>query len=319
MKKTLLALAMVGSFAASNAQASAYALSYNDVTNLVITPSAGITFVGGSSTNNSNAIACLPNGNCVNSGGAGVINAPFAQIGATGYVENSYLAVNREANPTSFSLADASIDARQFAGDPFTRARNMAEGLLRETNTANATGGNSSATLLTSTFIVTGNGSISFAFDADPIIVAYLVAAGAGSQAEGILALNFNIVGSPGNTAPGSTGVVFNWAPDGIAGGVLGGVEDADPFTMNVAFTALPGNPGPLEYDPVGCVIGTPGGCFRATTNPLAAGTYTLNLSMRETVNLQLVQIPEPGSILLLGIGLAALGVTTRKNLPKKS
>lgn len=309
MKKTLLALAMTGFFALSNAQASAYAVSYNDITNLVITPTAGVVFPPGNSTNNSNAIACLPNGTCQNKGGAGFINAPFAQIGATGYVENTYLAVNREGNATSFALADASIDSRQFAGDPFTRARNMAQGLLLENNTANATAGNSSATLLTSTFISTGNGKISFSFDADPFVRAYLIAATLGSQAEGILALNFNIVSSTG-------AVVFNWAPDGVAGGILGGVEGSDPFTLNTALTALPGNPGPLVYDPVGCIAG---GCFTATTNALAAGTYTLNLSMRETVNLQLVQIPEPGSILLLGIGLAALGATTRQRQSAKS
>lgn len=310
MKKTLLALAvMTGFFAATNAQASAYAMSYNDVTNLVITPTAGVVFPPGNSTNNSSAVACLPNGNCQNHGGAGFLNAPFAHIGAGGYVENAYLAVNRETSPTSFALADASIDSRQFAGDPFTRARNMAEGLLRENNTANATAGNSSATLLTSTFISTGNGSISFSFDADPFVRAYLIAATSGSQAEGILALNFNIVSSTG-------AVVFNWAPDGVAGGILGGVEGSDPFTLNTSVTALPGNPGPLVYDPTGCA---PGGCFTATTNALAAGVYTLNLSMRETVNLQLVQIPEPGSILLLGIGLAALGATTRQRQSTKS
>ncbi|MDC8756181.1 EDSAP-1 family PEP-CTERM protein [Janthinobacterium fluminis] len=316
MKKTLLALAMTGFFAASNAQASAYAMSFNDVTNLVITPTAGIVFPPGNSTNNSGAVACLPNGTCVNNGGAGFINAPFAQVGAAPYADNTYRAVNREANANSFALADASIDSRQFIGDPFTRARNMAEGLLLQTNTANATAGNSSATLLTSTFIVTGNGTINFSFDAVPFIRTYLVAAALGSQAEGILALNFNIVGSPSNTAPGSTGLVFNWAPDGVAGGILGGTEGGDPFTLNTTLTALPGNPGPLVYDPTGCV---PGGCFNATTSPLAEGTYTLNLAMRETVNLQLVQIPEPGSILLLGIGLAALGFTTRQRQSAKA
>ncbi|MDC8756179.1 EDSAP-1 family PEP-CTERM protein [Janthinobacterium fluminis] len=311
MKKTLLALAMTGFFAASNAQASAYAMSFNEVTNLVITPTAGITFPPGNSTNNSSAVACLPNGTCLNNGGAGFVNTPFARMGAVPYVDNSYRAVNREANANSFALADASIDSRQFIGDPFTRARNMAEGLLLQTNTANATGGNSSATLLRSTFISTGNGRISFSFDSISFIRAYLVAAAAGSQAEGILALNFNIVGSPNNTAPGSTGLVFNWAPDGVAGGILGGTEGGDPYTMNISVTAMPGNPGPLVYAPTGCTLGS--GCFRATTNRLAAGIYTLNLSMRETVNLQLVSLPEPGSILLLGIGLAALGLTTRR------
>ena len=308
-KGSLIAIAVAGLLAASSgAQAVAFARAFNDVTNLVITPTGSITL--GVTADNSSSTACLPNANCVSNGGAGVIDAPPSQINWPTYVSNSYS--TNEGAPVSYIVSDASIDQQQILGAPFTRARNFAEGQLVSGTTGNASAGNSSATLITSTFVVDGPGTFfNFQFDSDPLIRVLLSTnAIAPSQAEGILALNFNILDNQGR-------VVFNWAPDGVVGGILGGTENADAFTLNTSLTALPGNFGPLVYDPANCPVGSVAtGCFNATTNNLAAGVYTLNLSMRETVNLQLTeasQVPEPGSVLLLGIGLAALFASVRK------
>ena len=311
MKKTLLALALTASLgAASSSHAGAYAIAYDDITNLFITNTPGITFSPPASVNSA-SVACLPNGTCVTGGGAGFVNAPPSQIGLPGYMPDSY--ATHELNLSSFALADASIDKQQLVGDPFTRARNMAEGKLLETNTANATAGNSSATVLRSVFTVGGpSQTINFQFDADPFIRAALSGNHTPpSQAEGIIGLNFSIINSTGT-------VVFNWAPDGAPGGIIGGTESADAFTLNTSLTALPGNPGPLTYDPLSCPVGSLGtGCFNATTFGLTSGIYTLNLSMRETVNLQLTTqtVPEPDTIFMLGIGLAALAAFGRRKI----
>ncbi len=309
MKKSLIAIAVAGLLAASSgAQAVAFARAFNDVTNLIITPTSSITL--GGTVNNSDSKACLPNTTCVTNGGAGVTDAAPSQINFPTYISNTY--TTNEGAPVSYIVADASIDSQQVLGADFTRARNFAEGKLLTNSTATASAGNSSATLITSTFVVAGPlATFNFQFDSDPLIRVLLSNnAIFPSQAEGILALNFNIVNNTGQ-------VVFNWAPDGVLGPITGGTENADAFTLNTSLTALPGNFGPLVYDPANCPVGsTPTGCFNATTNNLAAGTYTLNLSMRETVNLQLterVQVPEPGSVLLLGIGLAALFASVRK------
>lgn len=323
MKKTLLALAMLGSFgAATNAQAYAYAVAYDQVTNLVISNNGSIA--GSASVNNSTATACLPNGTCITTGGAGILNAAPAQIGVMvpAYVPDSYITpTTHEANATSFSLADASIDTLQTTPGTFISARGMAEGKLVETNSANANAGNSSVSLITSTFVVgAGGGQITFSFDAAPYLRAFLSPGTIPvSLAQALVAVNFNIVGSASNANPASRGLVFNWAPDGVGGGVggtaiTGGLEFADAFSLNTSISALPGAANPPDYNPLSCPVGSIAtGCFRATTNVLLAGTYTLNLGMEERNNLLLTQIPEPGSLLLLGVGLAALGGITRR------
>jgi hypothetical protein len=311
MKKTLLALAMMGSFgAASNAQAYAYAVAYDQITNLLMTPSPGINILA-PVVNNSNALACLPNGTCVATGGTGVQDAPVAQIGLPGYVNNTY--VFHEANATSFSVSDADITSTVGVIDS---ARNFAEGKLMETNTANASAGNSSIQSITFSAGTTG-GIFNFSFDAAPYIRAFLSTGSIPlSSALGALSVNINIVGNATNADPAFRGTVFNWAPDGVGGNngligtvIQGGFETRDSFSLNTSVTATPVAPAPLNYNPAQCAVGP---CFSAYTGNLAAGLYTLNIVMNEQDNL-LLNVPEPGSIMLLGIGLAALGGVTRR------
>ncbi|HEV7815279.1 MAG TPA: EDSAP-1 family PEP-CTERM protein, partial [Janthinobacterium sp.] len=224
MKKTFFALA-VAAFAGASpaANADVFARSYNDITNFVISASDGIAF--GETVDNSFATACMPNKHCISNGGVGIPSAPAAQIGWASYVDDSY-ASNKGA-PNSYIVADASIDSHQVYGAPFTRARNFSEGQLLANATANSTAGNSSASAFSTTFVVGQPGAtLNFRFDAHPYLEAYLSAnAARTSQAEGSLALNISIIDSTGK-------VVFNWAPDGVAGGLLGGTESADAFTL---------------------------------------------------------------------------------------
>lgn len=303
MKKipVILAAALATAAASPGARADAFARSYNNVTNFIITASAGVTF--GDTVDNSSATACLPNDHCVSNGGAGIPDTLPSQINWPGYVNNSY--ATNEGAPYSYIVADASIDSHQVYGAPFTQARNFTEGQLLGNSTGNSTAGNSSASEFSTSFVVGEPGTtINFRFDADPYLKSYLGAnALTGSQAEGSLSLNFNIIDSDGKQ-------IFNWVPDGVSGSLIGGIENADAFSLNTSLTALMGNPGPLVYNPQNCAIGSLAtGCFNATTDPLAPGVYSLNLSMRENVYLQSVTaVPEPASVAMLLAGLGMMG-----------
>lgn len=304
MKNFAVALTLAGLWATSSAaHADAWARAYNDVTNFIITPTNVSTL--GQPTANSSAAACLPNGQCVSTGGAGFSDAGPASIGLPLYADNSY--ANNLALGTSYAVADASIDAQQALGAPYTRARSLAEGKLVGDATATANGGNSSATLLSASFVVGGSGNtVNFQFDAQPFVLAALATPRAGWQAQAAISLNFSLIDSAGN-------IVFNWAPDGAVGNIVGGVENRDAFTLNTSLTALPGNNGPLVFDPTACAVGTAGGCFSATTNLLAAGIYTLNLAMGNSINLQAAAVPEPASYAMLLAGLAMAGAVARR------
>ncbi len=321
MKKTLLALAMLGSFgAAINAQAApyAYAYAYDQVSNLsmLADPSTPGIIILPTVINNSNALACL-NGTCVTTGGPGFQDAPPALVGTItpAYLNNSY--GSHEANATPFSLADADITS---TAGLISSARNAAEAKLIGDSlaivSANGSAGNSSIQSIQFTVGATG-GILNFSFNAAPYLRAF-VSPGTlvPTSALAALSASINIVGDVSNPL-GSRGIVFNWAPDGVvltvpAGGqnILGGVETKDSFTLNTSVTATTAAPAPLNYNPTQCTGTDP--CFAAHTSTLVAGLYTLNVVMNENDNL-LLNIPEPGSILLFGIGLAALGGMTRR------
>lgn len=307
MKNTVIAAALGALLAVSPAaRADAFARAYNNVTNMVITVSAGVTI--GETVDNSSAGACLANGVCVAQGGAGMTDTPAAHIGLPGYVNNSY--VSPLGVLTSYAVADSSIDWQQLQGAPSTQARSLAEAKLLSNTTANANSGNSSASFMSTVIEVDGGGAtIGIRFDATPYIQAYLSANSLSpAQAEGTIALNFNIIDNNGN-------IVFNWTPDGFAGGITGGTESADAYTLNTTLTALPNNTGPLLFNPMSCPVGSlPDGCFNATTERLAAGIYSLNMSMSSNINLQsVVAVPEPHSYAMAGAGLALLGFMARR------
>ena len=63
----------------------------------------------------------------------------------------------------------------------------------------------------------------------------------------------------------GLTSKVFEWTPDGMAGGILNGSEISDPFSLNHSIA------GTMTYDPLA-------GTFGAMTDTLSGGTYTMKI-----------------------------------------
>lgn len=311
------ALAML--CAAGGAQAGAYGYSYDNIFGLTITNPTGVVTVA-STTNISRSTATL-NGVSVINGGSGTLDSPQSAVGAVTKGQNDFT----QQGPTgTYSRGDAQIVSTQFPpfppGATSTQATNVAEAHLDTAGTADASGRNGSTTGFSVTFVVgSPTATLAFNFLANPFMQVFLNNdVGLGSSSTANLVVTFSITNALGAT-------VFNWAPDGTVGsGISGGTESADAANLNTNLSTNFLTRGNLfTYDPTGCGaptgtgIGTAcGGTFTALTNALAAGSYTLTLNAVESVDLvKVAAVPEPGTLALLGLGLAGLCYASRRKI----
>ena len=204
------------------------------------------------------------------------------------------------------ALAASDLKGAPISGlGPFTvpvTARTDAVASRTTTGAANTT---SALTLATSfTFnplnslsvIVDFNGFLHLLADADT-----LVNASAGS------AWSINIFDKTANSK------VFDWTPNGAAGGIFGGTEQADDCALTNSLTAF----GPNGHAVFDCAAGSH---YRATTNILVAGhEYNLGITHQNQANVLVQAVPEPSTILLAGFALACLGVGFRRKSESNS
>lgn len=304
--------------AAGSAQAGAYGYSYNNIFGLQIAAATG-SITALNSTTISRATATL-NGVSVINGGPGLLDSPRAAVGAVTKGENNFTQQGPSGN---YSRGDAQIVSTQFPsfppGSTSTQAVNVAEAHLDgPAGTADASGRNGSTTGFSVNFVVgSPTATLSFDFFSSPFMQVFLQSTvGQLSTATANLVMTISITDSTGAT-------VFNWTPDGVVGsGIFGGTENADAANLNTGLATNFLTRGNLfTYDPTGC--GTPGGTgvgtacggnFNAISNALSAGNYTLTLNAVESVDL-VKQAPEPGTLALLGLGLAGLGYASRRKI----
>lgn len=91
---------------------------------------------------------------------------------------------------------------------------------------------------------------------------------------------------------------VFEWTPNGAAGGIFNGSEISDPFNLNSSIA------GTMTYDPFADT-------FSAMTDTLAAGTYTMKIRMDNSAAVSAV--PVPAALPLFGSGILALMALVRR------
>lgn len=284
LAKGIAAVLAVAAIAPGTVSAASYAVSINQITNFDMWVTGGsispFTF---SFSNDSAAL------DGVGASNVDAMDAPAACVGSPCAAwQNDF--VSHSGVTTDFSYGDA-----QILSLPTLGGDQGAASAIGETYAGNGIGYGSGGNTLTAFFSVESVGTqLHFQFDAELLMQTIM-----GSGDPGVAANSFMQI-----TLSSSSGYQFLWTPNGAAGGVVGGIEHSDPFSLNRGISGT---------DSISASTLTPGFLgFHAVTDGLALGNYTLNISMTQTANVSAV--PVPAALWLLGSGLLGLvGVARRR------
>lgn len=324
MKKTTLAMALLAGLAmgvSGQASASVYAGSSLDISNLTIgfvNASSGalitnlnpqFTFnVEDSATLNSNTQAFAAGcsslvGNCGTSPGPVLtVNAANAP-GSTVVRANSNYSLMGQYTGT-FANSNVEITTAQLVNGIPSHAQQVAEAEVLGKGQAQASANIQSNTTWTFTFDITETANMALSFIANPEMKAdvSLVPPYTAGIAQTNITTNFTL-----NRLSGGAGAspFVSWSPNGVNGDAICvnvlGCAEVDSESLNETLGV-----GPLSST-LTHSLGIPGSAFSLNIAGLKAGRYALTLAGTTSVNV--TQVPEPGTLLLIGGALAALGV----------
>jgi len=313
-KATTLALAIAAGFGMHGAsQASALATAVLEVTNFQIQSTSGailslsdfilpqgLNSIVDNGTNSGSLNGVFANSTLTVTGG-GPMDIVQACVGVVCPAQNNFgHTVPPPVAGNQLGRADSKLDGAPLLGlgqPTGANARTVAE--VQLTSTGSGTGDSRLGLNTTFDFNLALAKAIRLDFDADLYLRAFLSSDVKSGLAQASSGLVFSII-QLGAGGAGTT--IFEWAPNGLAGGITGGTELQDGENLNTTIAALVGGDN-FTNDLPGSQH------FRADTNVLGVGSYRFSIRHTNATDAQQV-LPEPGTLLLAGgalLGLAAL------------
>lgn len=225
-------------------------------------------------------------------------------------VNNDFSLFGPSAN--TYSNADSLIQQAELTLDGTTITHQIAESEIQATGNARSNAEITSNTGFVMTFIISGTGTLSVDFQADPYLRAVIAQLG---FLNGSAQANMNASFSLTNNA---TGQQITWSPQGTAAndcvvGVAGAtcVEAADGADLNNNLIVST-NPSDVNYGGAAGPVGFQ--AFGIRIGGLTDGSWTLGFNALTSTSVR-ANVPEPGMLSLLGIGLMGLGYSRRRKL----